>query len=56
LNVHFHTLAVDGVFVREPDGRGGAHDPGNITLRCRAHNQHEAELEFGVQFMDARRA
>ena len=38
-----------------PYARGGTHDADNITLRCRAHNQYEAELAYGVQFMDARR-
>jgi len=37
-------------------GRGGTHDPDNIELRCRAHNQYEADLEYGALFMAARRA
>jgi hypothetical protein len=40
---------------RIPYARGGTHDPGNIELRCRAHNQYEAELEYGAQFMAQRR-
>ena len=30
-----------------PYARGGAATVGTIALRCRAHNQHEAELDFG---------
>src|SRR5690606_22111602 len=30
-----------------PYARGGTATVGTIALRCRAHNQHEAELEFG---------
>jgi 5-methylcytosine-specific restriction endonuclease McrA len=40
---------------RIPYAQGGSHEPDNITLRCRAHNQYEAELDFGVEFMEARR-
>ena len=39
-----------------PYSCGGTHAPENITLRCRAHNQYEAELDFGAGFMEARRA
>ena len=39
-----------------PYARGGAHDPQNIELRCRAHNQYEAELDYGVELVEARRA
>lgn len=39
-----------------PYACGGTNDPNNITLRCRAHNQYEAELDFGVGFMEARRS
>jgi 5-methylcytosine-specific restriction endonuclease McrA len=35
--------------------RDGPHSAQNIELRCRAHNQYEAELELGTGFMDARR-
>lgn len=31
----------------QPYAKGGPPAPGNIQLRCRAHNQHEAELAFG---------
>ena len=41
---------------RIPFARGGTHEPDNIELRCRAHNQYEAELDFGIGFMEARRA
>ncbi|MBW1762251.1 MAG: HNH endonuclease, partial [Deltaproteobacteria bacterium] len=41
---------------RNPYGRGGTHDVENIELRCRGHNQYEAELEFGAGFMAGRRA
>ena len=40
---------------RVPYARGGTHDSENIELRCRAHNQYEAELDFGVGFMEASR-
>jgi hypothetical protein len=40
---------------RIPYARGGTHDVGNIELRCRGHNQYEAELEYGVRFMEMRR-
>ncbi|HXC50920.1 MAG TPA: hypothetical protein VN634_08555 [Candidatus Limnocylindrales bacterium] len=29
--------------------------PANIELRCAAHNQYQADLDFGRGFMDARR-
>ena len=32
-----------------PFAAGGAAAPGNIELRCRAHNLHEAELFFGAE-------
>ena len=40
---------------RIPYASGGTHDPDNIELRCRAHNQYEAELEYGAQIMAQRR-
>ena len=40
---------------RTPYARGGTHDIENIELRCRAHNQYEAELEYGALFMETRR-
>ena len=39
-----------------PYGRDGPHTTDNIELRCRAHNQWEAELEYGRRFMATRRA
>jgi len=39
-----------------PVARGGRATTGNLRLRCRAHNQHEAEREFGTGFMNGRRA
>ena len=41
---------------RKAYGQGGTHDIGNIELRCRAHNQYEADLEYGPLFMVAKRA
>jgi len=38
-----------------PYGRDGPHTKDNIELRCRAHNQFEAEVEYGREFMAARR-
>jgi 5-methylcytosine-specific restriction endonuclease McrA len=40
---------------RIPYGRGGTHDIDNIELRCRGHNQYEADLEYGARFMATRR-
>jgi len=34
---------------------GGLHTPENIELRCAAHNQYQADLDFGRSFMDERR-
>jgi hypothetical protein len=34
-----------------PVARGGASTPSNLRLRCRAHNQHEAERAYGRAFM-----
>ena len=36
-------------------GKGGKHEPDNVALRCRAHNQYQADLDFGTKFMDGRR-
>jgi len=36
-------------------GKGGRHEAGNIALRCRAHNQYEADLDFGSDFMRDKR-
>ena len=38
-----------------PYARGGTQDLENIELRCRAHNQYEAELDYGAELMEARR-
>jgi len=38
-----------------PYGKGGQHNASNIALRCRAHNQYEADLDFGRKFMDCKR-
>ena len=32
---------------REPHGRGGPATVDNLELRCRAHNLHQAELDYG---------
>jgi len=34
-----------------PWARSRAHTVDNIALRCRAHNQYEAELDFGTEHM-----
>jgi 5-methylcytosine-specific restriction endonuclease McrA len=46
-NVEFHH--------RNPFAMGGPPTPQNIELRCAAHNQHQADLDFGRSFMDAKR-
>ena len=38
-----------------PLARGGATSTGNRRLRCRAHNQHEADRAFGKGFVDRKR-
>ena len=38
-----------------PFGRDGPHSVDNVELRCRAHNQYEADLEFGKAFMEKKR-
>ena len=40
---------------RVPYAKGGTHNTNNIELRCRAHNQYEADLEYGARFMASRR-
>jgi hypothetical protein len=40
----------------EPVARGGRATIETIRLRCRAHNQYEAERVFGAGFMRAKRA
>jgi 5-methylcytosine-specific restriction endonuclease McrA len=39
----------------EPLARGGQATIANLRLRCRAHNQYEAEREFGSDFMRRKR-
>ena len=39
----------------EPVARGGTATLGGIRLRCRAHNQYQAEQTFGVGFMREKR-
>jgi len=34
---------------------GGPPTPANIELRCAAHNQYQADLDFGRAFMHAKR-
>jgi hypothetical protein len=34
-----------------PYGRGGDHDPSNIRLMCRTHNQYLAERDYGRELM-----
>jgi 5-methylcytosine-specific restriction endonuclease McrA len=38
-----------------PFGRDGPHSVENVELRCRAHNQFEAERDYGRELMAARR-
>ena len=40
---------------KSPFAMGGCHDADNVELRCAAHNQYQADLDFGRDFMDARR-
>jgi hypothetical protein len=47
-----HSLEFDHV---DPMARGGLATIDNIRLRCRAHNQHEAERAFGATFMKRKR-
>lgn len=39
----------------EPVARGGEASVNNMRLRCRAHNQYEAERSFGAGFMNRKR-
>ncbi len=39
----------------DPVARGGRATVDRIRLRCRAHNQYEAERAFGAEFMNQRR-
>ncbi|MFT5040681.1 MAG: 5-methylcytosine-specific restriction endonuclease McrA, partial [Hyphomicrobiaceae bacterium] len=38
-----------------PYGRGGQHELENIELRCHGHNQYQADQDFGLSFMRAKR-
>ncbi len=38
-----------------PVSRGGASTVGNLRLRCRTHNQYEAEQTLGERFMNTKR-
>ena len=40
---------------KDPFARGGRHELNNVELRCAPHNQYQADLDFGRDFMDARR-
>ena len=46
-NIEFHH--------RTPFAMGGQSTPENIELRCTAHNQYQADLDFGRSFMDGMR-
>jgi hypothetical protein len=39
----------------EPVARGGRATEANLRLRCRAHNQHAADLVFGAGYMSRKR-
>ena len=39
----------------EPVARGGESTPDNLRLRCRGHNQYEAERTFSAEFMRGKR-
>jgi len=39
-----------------PVAKGGESTVDNVRLRCRTHNQYEAEREFGAGFMEHKRA
>jgi len=39
----------------DPVALGGQASVAGIRLRCRAHNQYEAELTFGIEFMSHKR-
>lgn len=40
---------------RQPYARGGEHTVHGIELRCRPHNQYEANRDYGRAFMDRKR-
>ena len=35
--------------------RGAEHDPAEMELRCRSHNQYQAKIDYGADFMAASR-
>ena len=39
----------------EPFGRGGETRLENLRLLCRSHNQFQAEIDYGADFMQAKR-
>ncbi len=39
----------------DPFGRGGDHDPDNVSLRCRRHNEYQAERDYGKDVFDSYR-
>ena len=39
-----------------PFAKSGAHEPDNLTLRCRIHNAYSAEQDFGKSFIDSFRS
>ncbi len=47
------SVGVSGVSSRVPWARYREHAHSNISLRCRSHNQYEAELDFGTDHMAA---
>ena len=38
----------------EPYGRGGAHELSNLKCFCRAHNLHQAEMDYGRDYIGAK--
>lgn len=44
-----------GVAARRHPKEEGAHEATNIALRCRSHNQYQADLDFGAAFMRDKR-
>jgi hypothetical protein len=36
-------------------GRGAGHDPAEVELRCRAHNQYQAAIDYGADFIERKR-
>lgn len=41
---------------KDPYALGGKPEATNIELRCQAHNQHQADLDYGELFMNAKRS